>query len=386
MKAIRKKECLYIATFSVGVLVLASILLHDCVRGRAIQYGALDKGGIVVGAAFTIVGLMLFIFNRHRMYEKRGFFSTRIFLCEALLVVILVASLFGVGGWLYSDYETLSEQTDWSIGIYISSSYEPFDFTGENVNNPVLTADDVTDVETEYVADPFLTYENGTYYMFFEVLSSNTEQGDIAVATANDVLNWSYEQIVLDEPFHLSYPYVFKWVNAYYMIPESHQDESIRLYKADDFPYSWSFVGTLLEGKEFVDNTIFHYDNIWWLFTETDNNDVLRLYYSDALLGPWTEHPKSPIIEGDANIARPGGNVIVFDGRIVRYAQDCDPYYGNQVWAFEITILTTEDYEEQRVGNRPILKGFDNWNTRGMHQISPHRLSDNRWIASVDGH
>ncbi|MCK4830351.1 hypothetical protein KA005_82295, partial [bacterium] len=128
------------------------------------------------------------------------------------------------------------------------------------------------------------------------------------------------------------------------------------------------------------------YNNTWWLFTGTGNNDVLRLYYSDTPLDPWTEHPKSPIINGDANIARPGGNVIAFDNRIVRFAQDDDPYYGNQVWAFEIIELSKESYEEIKVGNKPVLKGYDNWNTRGMHQVSPYRVNDTIWIAAVDGY
>lgn len=275
---------------------------------------------------------------------------------------------------------------EWSIGIYISSSHEPFNFTGENVSNPVLTADDVTDVQAKFVADPFLIHDNDTYYMFFEVMNTNTGQGDIGLAISNDGLNWSYSQIVLDERFHLSYPCVFKWKNEYYMIPETSQTKSIRLYGANDFPYSWSLVKTLVKGRDFVDNTIFHYNNTWYLFTETGNDDVLCLYYSNTPLGLWTEHTKSPIIKGNANIARPGGNVVVFDNRIVRYAQDDNPHYGNQVWAFEITTLTTESYEEQRIGIRPILKGFDNWNTRGMHHISPCRVSNNRWIASVDGY
>jgi len=240
--------------------------------------------------------------------------------------------------------------------------------------------------DKKVVVDSLHSFGNYIGFWNFEVLNANTGQGDIGLAISNDGLNWSYSQIVLDEPFHLSYPCVFKWKNEYYMIPETSQTKSIRLYKANNFPYSWSFVKTLLKGRDFVDNTIFHYNNTWWLFTGTGDDDVLRLYYSDTLFGSWTEHPNSPIINGDANIARPGGNVIIVDNRIVRYTQDDDPYYGNQVWAFEITTLTRVRYVEQRIGCRPILKGFDNWNTRGMHQISPCRVSDNRWIASVDGY
>lgn len=117
-----------------------------------------------------------------------------------------------------------------------------------------------------------------------------------------------------------------------------------------------------------------------------EGNDLLRLYYANDLMGPWIEHPKSPIVAGDANIARPGGRVVVFDGRIVRYTQDDDPTYGNQVRAFEITELTTTSYQEREVSENPILEASGTgWNADGMHHIDPHQIDENRWIACVDG-
>ena len=40
--------------------------------------------------------------------------------------------------------------------------------------------------------------------------------------------------IVLAEPFHLSYPYVFEWQGSHYMIPESGAAKSVRLYRASE--------------------------------------------------------------------------------------------------------------------------------------------------------
>ncbi len=254
--------------------------------------------------------------------------------------------------------------------------------------NPVLTAKDITDAPASFVADPFMLHENDTWYMFFEVKNARTKQGDIGLATSEDGLNWAYKQIVLDEPFCLSYPYVFKWKNDYYMIPNSYQTKSVRLYKAVDFPTKWSFIGDLLQGHTYMDSSIFYYKDKWWLFTCTmpRKDDNLRLYYANELVGPWVEHPNSPIIEKDANIARPGGRVLVFDGRIIRYTQDDEPTYGNQVRAFEITKLSTTNYEEKEVRESPILKpGETGWNERGMHNIDLHQIDKNKWIACVDG-
>lgn len=387
MKSINKKVVLYITIICIGILDIALILLHDYMQEKLTYYGFYDKVGILIGVILFVIGLILFILEKCRIYEKKNFFSKKINLYEALLGTILVASLFGLGILSHNHYTREKIRYTWSIGIYTSSSYEPFNFTDEkNVSNPVLTADDIFDVRAEAVADPFLIYEDNVYYMFFEVLNTKTYQGDIGLATSRNGLDWTYNKIVLDESFHLSYPCVFKWKNEYYMIPETHKKESVRLYKANDFPYNWSLVKTLLKERDFSDNTIFHYNNIWWLFTETGDNDILSLYYADTPLGPWTEHPKSPIINGDANIARPGGNVIIFDNRIIRFTQDDDPYYGNQVWAFEITTLTKKEYKEQMIGNTPVLKGYKEWNIQGMHHISLYHTSDNKWIASVDGY
>lgn len=143
--------------------------------------------------------------------------------------------------------------------------------------------------------------------MFFEVMNSKTGYGDIGHAISTDVVNWTYKQIVLDEPFHLSYPYVFEWKNQYYMIPESREANSIRIYKETKFPIEWSYAGDLLEG-DFADPSLCYFKGMWWIFAETNpiGHDTLSLYYADSLIGPYTENPYSPIIMGDANIARPG--------------------------------------------------------------------------------
>jgi hypothetical protein len=173
------------------------------------------------------------------------------------------------------------------------------------------------------------------------------------------------------------------------MIPESHQSGSIRLYKALEFPTRWSFVGVLLGGPYFADASVFRHGGKWWLFADTSpgiNHDTLCLYHADDLMGPWLEHCKSPIIAGDARIARPAGRVLVAGDRIVRYTQNCVPYYGTEVRAFEITKLTTADYEEREIDQNPVLtfSGIG-WNACGMHHIDPHCIDGNHWIASVDG-
>ena len=304
----------------------------------------------------------------------------------SIIIILLVISLSGCNSWVWDPFKWKGIGR-WSIGIYAGDS--PLNFSSpRNIKNPVLTADDVTDSNAWIVADPFMIQENSIWYMFFEVWNYIDHQADVAVATSYNGFNWTYKQIVINEPnTSLSYPQVFKWDNEFYMIPASYGEEGVRLYKAINFPYNWSFEGNLIEGS-FCDPTIFRYNNMWWMFvcSTPKKMDTLSIYYSDNLKGPWAEHPENPIIKGDPNIARPGGRVIVLDNQIIRYTQDDYPTYGNQIRAFIITQLTPSVYEEEEY-ETPILKGSGTgWNADGMHTIDPHQIEENQWIACVDGY
>lgn len=272
----------------------------------------------------------------------------------------------------------------WSIGIFAGPALSDLKPVAE-VSMPVLSAEDVSDVTAEFLADPFMVQRQDRWHMFFEVMHKEKQKGEIGLALSSDGLKWDYQQIVLSESFHLSYPYVFCVGDECFMIPESYEASSMRLYRADPFPLKWSYVKTLLEGP-WVDSSIFFFDDRWWIFSNpvAPENQVLELFYADTITGPWQRHPMSPLISGNNRIARGGGRVIV-NGRPVRFAQDCVPVYGTRVRAFEVSLLTTSDYAEKELEFSPVLSaGEELWRSRGMHHIDPHFV-DGRWLACVDG-
>jgi hypothetical protein len=279
----------------------------------------------------------------------------------------------------------LNTSYEWSIGIYTGDS--PFTLGPEkSVRNPVLTAADVTDMKAEFIADPFLIKDGNTWHMFSEVLDADTGKGVIAHATSVDGFHWRHNRIVLIEDCHLSYPYVFKWLDRYYMIPETFEKNAVRLYRATEFPTTWSFEKTLIEGDEYVDSSLFFYGDIWWMFVGTTANDMLYLFFADTPLGPWHPHPASPLIQDDTRIARPGGRVLVYDNKIIRFTQDCELRYGHRLHAFEVTELTKDRYKERRINDKPFMEPSGHgWNAHGMHQIDIQQLDDGHWIACVDG-
>jgi hypothetical protein len=270
---------------------------------------------------------------------------------------------------------------------WLNVKQEPFELAEpDGVSNPVLTAEDVTDVPASFVADPFLFFEQGVWYMFFEVYNTASAKGEIGLATSYDGHHWTYDRIVLSESIHLSYPLVLKYDDEYYMVPETNLLREVRLYRATSFPYGWTYHATIVSGRRFVDPTIFFYAGKWWLFVSRTTNDALYLYYSSDLTGGWKEHPLSPVIVGDAGEARPGGRSFVFDhGRIVRIAQKDDLTYGAQVRAFEVDVLTESQYSEHEVFQSPLLfESGSGWNKDGMHQFDPW-WDDTHWVCSTDG-
>lgn len=274
----------------------------------------------------------------------------------------------------------------WTIGIYQGSS--PLDIhPAADLPAPFFTDQSMRDLQIRMIADPFLIREGDVWYLFFEVVGEKTEKGVIGCAASEDLIHWKYGGVVLDEPFHLSYPYVFRWENEIYMIPETSAIHSVLLYRAKAFPAKWTLVKTLIRAEGISDPSIFQVNNKWWLYAGDVSCRTLRLYYADDLMGPWREHPQSPILQGSLFFSRPAGRVIQWDGKILRFAQQDIPWYGKQVWALEVLTLTEDRYEERLARDTPLLQaaGGGAWNGQGMHHVDLHELAGGKWVAAVDG-
>jgi hypothetical protein len=225
--------------------------------------------------------------------------------------------------------------------------------------------------------------------MFFEVWNNHAHKGEIACARSPDGLSWQYVGRVLRPRHHLSYPFVFEHGDDVYMVPESAAAGVVRLYRAARFPFDWRPVGTLLHGP-FCDATLFRHDGLWWLTASSNRvpmmDDELHLYYADRPDGPWRPHRLNPVVTGDGAAARPAGRPVLYGNRLVRFAQNCRPYYGTGVRAFEVARLAPDRFEQLPLTPDPVLRGQGvGWNADGMHHVDPLPTGDGHWIACVDG-
>jgi hypothetical protein len=160
---------------------------------------------------------------------------------------------------------------------------------------------------------------------------------------------------VLEEPYHLSNPFVFEHDEQLFLIPESAKNRSVDLYRCVSFPDKWERWETLLKDVHAVDTTVHFYQGKWWLFTNIreheggSSNDDLFLFYSDVLQrGEWKAHPGNPIVS-DVTRARPAGNIFEHEGKLYRPAQDCSIRYGYGMRIQEILTMSESEYLEREV-------------------------------------
>jgi len=202
-----------------------------------------------------------------------------------------------------------------------------------------------------FYADPFLLKRDGKTYVFFEDFEFGKNRAAISCLEIDDQGRLSIPQTVLDNGYHMSYPYVFESHGIVYMIPETRARRTIELYRANEFPRSWELVRIMAHDILAVDSTIFEHSGKFWLFTNIavpggSTFDELHLFYSDSLEGEWTPHPKNPIVS-DVRRARPAGALFFEGGKLIRPSQDCSLRYGYALTFSEIEVLSESDYKEK---------------------------------------
>ncbi|MEM8728777.1 MAG: hypothetical protein AAGF79_02575 [Pseudomonadota bacterium] len=206
-----------------------------------------------------------------------------------------------------------------------------------------------------YWADPFLIDHALGRHVFFEVYDYATDRGHIAAARVEG-RNLVPLGPVLQTPYHLSYPFVFAHDGEIFMLPETHQSDRLELWRATEFPVTWTLHSTALEGTACADSVVVEHEGRWWLFTNIcrdsygDFCSELHVFAIDGpQMGRIAPHPLNPVVVG-SRTARGGGRVFAQNGRLYRAAQDnAFGTYGYGLRIMEITALGPTEYEERTV-------------------------------------
>jgi hypothetical protein len=315
-------------------------------------------------------------------------------LLRGLIYTVLVLVFGGVASGGYVAYLYLNkrpipfvsvvyEGAAYSVASMISD--DPLRWDVRSIpSSRVYTKEKTGDPLCVMAADPFMIQVGGRWYLFYEHEQDRGPGAFIALATSTNGLDWKHEKTVIQEPFHMSYPHVFEYQGTYYLLPETKRAGALRLYRATRFPDTWVLEKELLRGR-YVDPNLLQTKQGWYLFATSEEPSELQLFQAPDLLGPWTEHPASPVARG-VDDSRGAGRIIEVDGKPVRFAQDGYGGYGRAVNAFIIEELTPERYRERPYAGNPVIRHFgQGWANLGMHHIDIHPLGDGRWIACMDG-
>lgn len=205
-----------------------------------------------------------------------------------------------------------------------------------------------------YWADPFLFEREGRTYIFFEEYIYKNKLGRISFFEIENGIPTSQPQVVLERPYHLSYPFIFGYRGEFYMIPETAQKRAIEVYRCARVPDRWEYHTTLMQDVRALDTTLIEHSARWWMFVNIAGEggsawDELHLFHADDPLSTnWTPHPMNPIVS-DVRSARPAGRIFRRDGGLVRPSQDSSHRYGYAVNLNRITRLTVNEYEEELI-------------------------------------
>jgi hypothetical protein len=234
-----------------------------------------------------------------------------------------------------------------------------------------------------FVADPFVWEHQGKTYCLVEDYSFRDKIGRIS-AFQIDKQGATQPEVVLAEPFHLSFPYLFEFNGTIYMCPECYASGEIRLYRSIEFPHQWEFVKAIMKDVSASDTMLFEKGDRWWMLTNLeragrgDFRSELYLFSAPSPLSEsWAPHPANPVKIDPAGGRNAGllrdGDKLYRAGQVQGFDQ-----YGVGIRLFEICALSPEDYQERLIGE--IRPGF----RKGLS--GTHHLSSTGAVTVVDSY
>ncbi|MGH1569738.1 glucosamine inositolphosphorylceramide transferase family protein [Methylobacterium sp. P31] len=208
-----------------------------------------------------------------------------------------------------------------------------------------------------FYADPFPIAFGGDVHLFVEDYPHATGKAIISAVRFGPDGPEGTPVPVLEEPHHLSYPFVFEREGCVWMVPESSAARTVDLYRATRFPGGWVKEATLLSGVAASDATLVEHAGRWWIFATVRDgetgapsgggsfHDALHLWSAADFRGPYTPHPANPVLV-DPSLARPAGRIVGRGGSLIRPVQDCAEGYGRALALARIDRLDPEGFAQ----------------------------------------
>jgi len=274
-------------------------------------------------------------------------------------------------------YRLCCHAPHWHVGWRYSPKVNVWDT--KDLSGPAWNV--LPDPGNRFFADPFAIDWQGRTFAFFEDLDHRIGKGIISAIEFDGAGPTGPVMPVLEEPWHLSYPFLLEHDGQLWMIPESSTNNDVAIYRCVRFPDKWERHATLLSGVEIADVTITQHNGLYYMFGAWRDgtagySDMLAIYHSPGLMGPWTPHACNPV-RIDRATTRPAGSFVRRNGQLWRPVQDCSESYGGALALAEILELTPESFRQEI---RSRIRPGSMWPGRKLHTLN--RCGD---LELIDG-
>jgi hypothetical protein len=370
--------------------------VFDGTAGEDALLGALLEGRVPVleilaGPSREVVGRVVLALDEVHSVRER--FECVVAQLQRLLIKVLSApqrSIRPIDGHSPSSRPTLSSASRYSARLISSSAlrrayqlclFSPHwrvgwrfvDDGGVWESHTLAGApwNDIADPGVCFYADPFPYTSGGKTFVFVEEFDHREGKGAISAIPFDERGPTGPARPVLSETWHLSYPFLFEYRGEVWMIPESSEAKKISLYRADPFPSRWTLEVDIVDDIDAHDASLTQFAGKWWIFATVRDElggamDSLSIFFADELFGPWSAHPRNPVLI-DAGGARQAGRFHQREGKLWRPVQDCRGGYGRALGLAEVTTLDQHDFNQVV---HTVLRPDASWPGRRLHTLN----------------
>lgn len=207
-----------------------------------------------------------------------------------------------------------------------------------------------------YYADPFFSRQPPG--ILVEALERKSGIGELVLVEGDR------HRRISEGRDHYSYPSTISLGGRQLILPEIAQWSPTRLYELED--ERLREVGALRVAGEprIADPTLLEHEGRYYLFgSPAESTNILNLWSADGLEEIFELHPQSPLRISPRG-GRMAGNLVRAEGRLIRFGQSFERFYGDGILAFEVEALTPTLYRERMLGE-----------IRFRDRIGPHTLN-----------
>jgi len=247
---------------------------------------------------------------------------------------------------------------DYFKRVFYQSKYEyswQVAYRRRNINDNVLIDNTpfqlIPNTEQYWLADPFVYEKDEKVYFFYELFDIGRDKGSIAYSILNNGVI-SKPKIIVEEPYHLSFPCIFEYDGDLFMIPETGKTHNIYVYKCKEFPDVWVKDKLLLGGIDPSDTIWFEINNMFYIITSLLNNgnprDTTNYLYEFNMNNGKLQKPFKILNTGKYGV-RNAGNIFFKNNMFIRPGQIGEKTYGEGIVFWKCNLVNGK-YEEEELG------------------------------------